>query len=49
MSRPGRPSDDACVVCNGFLQFQEGLRVDDDGVCPTCNGMMGEENEDEST
>ncbi len=32
-----------CVVCQGYLQFQEGTKVDEDGVCPTCNGMMGKE------
>ncbi len=43
----GRPNADACVVCKGYLQNQDGATVDEDGVCPTCNGMMGKESEDD--
>ncbi len=39
-----RPPEDICVVCRGYLQFQENQGVDEDGVCATCNGMLGEEN-----
>jgi hypothetical protein len=49
MNRAGRPSDDACIICLGYYQGHDGVTVDEDGVCATCNGMMGEEDKNESS
>jgi hypothetical protein len=43
----GRPSNEACIICKGFHQGHDGAKVDEDGVCATCNGMMGKEDEDD--
>ncbi len=40
-------NETVCVICQGYLQFQESSTVNEDGVCATCEGMMSEENDSE--
>ncbi len=48
MSRPlGRPvASTQCKVCLGMMQGSEPT-IDEDHVCPGCNGMMGKEDSDD--